>query len=188
MVEPVLRPNWCARHRFPKPLENKNARRMPAVLPLCKDQAGPLTEGRNTTAKSHAGAALHSCIVPRQCIQPFTQTTSWQNHRSADAPRGTAVESSPQKTSAPAQVLCDRLRLSRNCRLKSFHSTAQIIDRKTARQPFRRGKVVGTTRQHQRDSTALQNHRSSCAEGSRLKATRLLIRPHSHSTAFESLE
>ena len=87
MVEPVLRPNWCARHRFPKPLEKKNAGGMPAVLPLCKDHAGPLTEGRNTTAGVYAGAALHSCIVPRQCIQPFTQTTSRQYDRSADALR-----------------------------------------------------------------------------------------------------
>lgn len=38
---------------------------------------------------------------------------------------GTAVKSSPQKTSAPAHVLCDRLRPSKKCRLNSFRSTTQ---------------------------------------------------------------
>lgn len=129
MVEPVLRPIWCARHRFPKPLYEKTLAPVRWVPGLCEVHAGRRTGSRSTKAGAHVVAALHSCIVPRQCILPFTQTTSRQNHRSADAPRGTAVESSPRQTSAPAQVCCDRLRPSKNRRLKSFQSTAQIVDR-----------------------------------------------------------
>lgn len=140
-AEPVLRPNWCARHRFQKPLSKKNTRRRAKASVLCEDQSDPSTGSRNTLVIVHAVAALHSCIVPRQCILPFTQTTSRQNHRSADAPRGTAVKSSPHETSAPAQVSCDRLRPSKNRRLKLFQSSAQIINRVSRlRQARRRSK------------------------------------------------
>jgi len=106
------------------------------VAAQCEDRLDRRTGSRNTQAKAYAVAALHSCIVPRQCILPFTQTTSRQNRWNADALRGTAVESSPQKASAPAQVLCDRLRPSKNCRLKSFQLAAQIISRKLPVSPF----------------------------------------------------
>jgi hypothetical protein len=103
------------RHRFQKAALWKNAGGMLAASALCENHPGQRAEGRNATAESHAVAALHSCIVPRQCILPFTQTTFRRYPLSADAPRGTAVESSPQKASAPAQVFCDRLRPSKNC-------------------------------------------------------------------------
>ena len=69
---------------------------------------------RESLLRANDRAALHSCIVPRQFILPFTHTTSRQKARSADAPRVSAVESPPQKASAPARVWCDRLRPSKD--------------------------------------------------------------------------
>lgn len=157
------------------------------VAALCEGRLGRRTGSRDTQAKAYAVAALHSCIVPRQFILPFTQTTLRQNRWSVDALQGTAVESSPQKTSTPAQVLCDRLRPSKNCRLKIVSADSTDHQQKTARQPFRRGKVLGTTQERQRNCTALHSHRSNSLASPRLLRTRLLIRPHSHSTAFETL-
>jgi len=174
--------------QVPEAVSLKNARGNAEVSAPCEDQLGRRTEGRNTTARSHAGAPLHSCIVPRQFILPFTQTTSRQHYRSADAPRGTAVKSSPQQSRAPARYCCDRLRPSKNCRLKSFSVDSTDHQQKNCPSALSlwqssRHHPETPTRFHCLAEPSLKLHNRLPPE-----ATRLLIRPHSHSTAFESLE
>ncbi len=95
---------------------------------------------------THRGQKHHSKVARWRgttfmyCATPM-HTTLHANNLTAEPSTcrrtsGTAVESSPQKTSTPVQVLCDRLRPSKNCRLNSFQSTAQIIDRKLPVSPF----------------------------------------------------
>lgn len=85
---------------------------------------------RRPVRSKHGGQKHHSTVARWRvttfmyCATPI-HTTLHANNLPAVRSKcrrnsGTAVESSPQKTSAPAQVLCDRLRPSKNCRLKSL--------------------------------------------------------------------
>lgn len=70
-------------------------------------------------------------------------------------------------------------------RIRPVDSTVTSAE-KSARQPFRRGIAVGTTRQRQRPLHCLAQPSPGVPSSSRLKEPRLLLRPHSHSAAFES--
>lgn len=85
LVEPVLRSNWCARHRFPKPLEKKNAGRMPRCLQRAKTsqvqarRAETLRQGR-TLARHYIHVLCHANAYNPSRKQPYSRTINVQTH------------------------------------------------------------------------------------------------------------
>jgi hypothetical protein len=107
-----------------------------------------------------------------------------ENRSAAFAMHKTHVECLPSVCRHKSQVLPNLASLAARYLPRTGHGRilpwpARYFDRETARQPFRRCIVSGTTREHANDhATALQHVRQAPAC--------FLLRPHSPTTAFES--
>jgi len=133
--------------------------------------------------------ALHSWIVPRQSILPFTPENPRRHWSCEDTRSASAVGPPPQKTGSPEPVSCDRSRPSKDRRLKMLQSPAQISGKYILPvSPF----VVVYARHHPERTNEsplpCREHRSETALAPASTASDFLLRPHSPSTAFEAPE
>ena len=144
------------------------------------------TAHRREPAVTDCGA-LHSWIVPRQSILPFTSENLRRHWPCEDTRPASAVGPPPQNIGSPEPILCDRSRPSKDRRLKMLQSPAQISGKYILPvSPFVVVYVRHHPLTHERVPTALQGTSLRNSVGFRQLRFRLLLRPHSPTTAFES--